>query len=76
MGAPNDPLQARRLQFWLHKRRLLQSELAARIGVHKSTVSRWTAGQPMMPASLAKVLAALEITARQYFSPLNHRAIR
>lgn len=75
MVAKRDPLQARRLEYWRRKRRLSKTDLAVRVGVHKSTMSRWTAGQRMMPASLEKVLAALGITARQYFGTLNHRAI-
>jgi len=42
--------------------RLTQAELAARVGVHKLTVSRWESGRGGVPEPTARLLALLAAT--------------
>jgi len=70
-----DPAQAMRLEFWRRKRGLTKTELALLVGVDKSTITRWTTGQAMMPRSLDRCLRALRITLGEYLQTDLHRAV-
>lgn len=58
------------LREWRERRGLLQQELAHRVGVSKSVISRFETRDRHMKLDMQfKLMAALEITPAQFFSP-------
>lgn len=53
-----------------HFRKMSQSELASRVGVHRVTLARWEADKSDIPLSYAKKIAdALDVTLDDIFCP-------
>lgn len=68
------PSVSDRIIYWLLRLKLSQSELARRVGVDKSVISRWVNGVSVpTQGSLEKLCSAVGITLARFFGPIRAR---